>query len=55
MRAAILTGAREPIGIHDDVEVIDPRPGEVRVRVKYCGLCHSDLGFVTGKSPLGGR
>ena len=36
------------------MEVIEPRSGEVRVNVKYCGLCHSDLGFVTGESPLMG-
>jgi Zn-dependent alcohol dehydrogenase len=54
MKAAILTRAREPISLHDDVDVIEPRPGEVRVQIKYCGLCHSDLGFVTGKSPLMG-
>lgn len=54
MRAAVLKQAREPIEIRDDVDVIEPRAGEVRVNVKYCGLCHSDLGYVTGKAPLMG-
>ena len=54
MRAALLTQARKPIEIVDDMEVIEPRAGEVRVNVKYCGLCNSDLGFVTGKAPLMG-
>ncbi len=54
MKAAVLEKAREPITIYDDVDIIDPRAGEVRVNVKYCGLCHSDLGFVTGKAPLAG-
>lgn len=54
MKAAVLTSAGKPLSIHNDVEVIDPRPGEVRVRISYCGLCHSDLGFVNGKSPLMG-
>lgn len=54
MKAAILSEARKPIEIRDDVDVIAPRAGEVRVQVKYCGLCHSDLGFVTGKAPLMG-
>jgi Zn-dependent alcohol dehydrogenase len=54
VRAAVLEQARQPITIYDDVEVIPPRPGEVQVNVKYCGLCHSDLGFVTGKAPLMG-
>lgn len=52
MKAALLTEARKPIEIVDDMEVIEPRAGEVRVNVKYCGLCHSDLGYVTGKAPL---
>ena len=54
MRAALLEEARKPLQIRDDFEVIEPRAGEVRVNVKYCGLCNSDLGFVTGKAPLMG-
>lgn len=54
MRAAVLPEANAPIIIHDNVDIIEPRVGEVRVRVKFCGLCHSDLGFVNGKMPLGG-
>ncbi len=54
MRAALLTEARQPITIVEDLKVIEPRAGEVRVRVHYCGLCNSDLGFVTGKAPLMG-
>lgn len=52
MKAAVLEAGGKPITIYDDVEIIAPRPGEVRVNVKFCGLCHSDLGFVSGKSPL---
>ncbi|KZX53487.1 alcohol dehydrogenase [Halioglobus sp. HI00S01] len=54
MKAAILSAARQPIEIVDDLEVIPPRAGEVQVNIKYCGLCSSDLGFVTGKAPLMG-
>ena len=54
MRAALLEAARQPITIRDDINVIEPRAGEVRVNIKYCGLCNSDLGFVTGKAPLMG-
>lgn len=54
MRAAILPQANVPVTIENNVEIIEPRTGEVRVRVKYCGLCQSDLGFVNGKMPLGG-
>ena len=52
MRAAVLFEAGKPLQICDDVEIIDPRAGEVRVNVKYCGLCHSDLGIADGSSPM---
>lgn len=30
----------------------DPKPGEVRVRVRYCGVCHTDLHTVEGDLPV---
>ncbi len=54
MRAAVLDQAGQAITVRDDVDIIDPRPGEVRVRVHYCGLCHSDYGFVDGSTPAPG-
>lgn len=52
MRAAILEKVGEPIQIYDDVDIMEPRAGEIRVAVKYCGLCNSDLGVLTGKFPI---
>jgi S-(hydroxymethyl)glutathione dehydrogenase / alcohol dehydrogenase len=46
MKAALLDKPGGPLTIVDDIDIIDPRPGEVRVRVKYCGLCHSDLSVI---------
>ena len=46
MRAAVLEYPDKNVKIYDDVEIIDPRAGEVRVKVHYCGLCHSDLSVV---------
>lgn len=43
MRAAVLTGPNTPLEIVDDLEVEDPRPGEVLVGVTHCGICHSDV------------
>ncbi len=34
-----------------DVAVPVPGPGQVRVRVSYCGLCHTDLHTVEGDLP----
>lgn len=33
-------------------EVPDPKPGEVRVRVEACGVCHSDSATVAGWIPF---
>jgi Zn-dependent alcohol dehydrogenase len=41
MRAALLEAGTSKLVV-DDVDVADPRPGQVRVRVHHCGLCHSD-------------
>lgn len=51
MRAAVLEKAGEPLVIRDDIDIIDPRAGEVRVAVKFCGLCHSDLSIASGVMP----
>ena len=51
MRAALLTEVGKPLEIVDDVEIRDPRPGEVLVRVKNCGICRSDLTVADGAFP----
>ncbi|MBE1557269.1 alcohol dehydrogenase catalytic domain-containing protein [Nonomuraea africana] len=51
MRAAVLTGFHEPMEIRE-VEIADPGPGEVRVRIKASGVCGSDLKAIDGKSPV---
>jgi Zn-dependent alcohol dehydrogenase len=43
MRAALLEQAGAPLRVVDDVDIDAPGPGEVRVRVSHCGLCHSDV------------
>jgi Zn-dependent alcohol dehydrogenase len=35
----------------DTVQVEDPRPGEVLVRLTDCGVCHSDYGYIDGSFP----
>lgn len=51
MRAALVEEPGKPLVVVDDVELDDPRTGEVRVRVDHCGLCHSDLHFIDGTLP----
>jgi Zn-dependent alcohol dehydrogenase len=49
MRAAVLeAGGKLEVG---EIEIEDPRPGEVLVRVSDCGVCHSDLSIVEGSVP----
>ena len=48
MKAWQLTGAKEPLRL---TEVSEPeaQPGWVVIDVKAAGLCHSDVGFLTGE------
>lgn len=46
MRAALFTG--EPTLEITEIDVADPAPGQVRVRVHHCGLCHSDYTVLAG-------
>lgn len=46
MRAAVLEAAGKPLVVDESVDVADPRPGQVRVRVAHCGVCHSDVTVV---------
>lgn len=34
--------------VMEDLEMPEAGPGEVRVRVAYCGVCHSDLHVISG-------
>jgi S-(hydroxymethyl)glutathione dehydrogenase / alcohol dehydrogenase len=51
MRAAVLEHAGDPLVLHDDVTIADPRRGQVRVQVRHCGVCHSDLSIADGVFP----
>jgi Zn-dependent alcohol dehydrogenase len=50
MRAALLEAAGRPLRL-DTIEICEPGPGQVRVRVRHCGVCHSDLSIVDGTFP----
>ncbi|HVN83544.1 MAG TPA: Zn-dependent alcohol dehydrogenase [Candidatus Binatia bacterium] len=50
MKAALLKAPGQPIRVRD-IAIADPGPGQVRVRVHHCGVCHSDLSIVDGTFP----
>lgn len=51
MRAALLHAVGDKLDIRDDVTVLGPGPGEVRIRVRAAGVCHSDLSARNGDLP----
>ena len=52
MRAAQLTALDGPVVVQD-VPVPEPGPGEVRVAVRACGVCGSDVHVLHGVTPSG--
>src|SRR5687768_7077011 len=47
IQAAVLNGVNEPFRI-EQLDLDEPRAGEVLVRVAAVGVCHSDWHLVTG-------
>lgn len=35
----------------EQIPIPEPGPGQVRIRVEYCGICHSDLSLISGAFP----
>src|SRR3954467_11791599 len=52
MRAAVLEEFGKPLNVQE-IELADPRPGEVLVRLVACGVCHTDLYTASGADPSG--
>jgi S-(hydroxymethyl)glutathione dehydrogenase/alcohol dehydrogenase len=52
MRAAVLERFGEPLAVQE-VELAEPRGGEVLVRLHACGVCHTDLYTASGADPSG--
>jgi S-(hydroxymethyl)glutathione dehydrogenase / alcohol dehydrogenase len=47
MKAAVLYGAHQPLVV-EELSLLPPRHGEVRVRFAASGVCHSDLHYIKG-------
>ncbi|MCA6112270.1 alcohol dehydrogenase AdhP [Bradyrhizobium cenepequi] len=51
MKAAVVRNFGKPLAI-ENVPVPEPGPGEVLVKVKACGVCHTDLHAASGDWPV---
>ncbi|MGB0663457.1 MAG: S-(hydroxymethyl)glutathione dehydrogenase/class III alcohol dehydrogenase [Pontibacterium sp.] len=51
-RAAVAWGPGEPLSL-EEVQVQDPQPGEVRIKVMATGVCHTDAFTLSGADPEG--
>jgi len=52
MRAAVLEEFGQPLSVQE-LELEEPRAGEVLVRLVACGVCHTDLYTASGADPSG--
>jgi S-(hydroxymethyl)glutathione dehydrogenase/alcohol dehydrogenase len=52
MRAAVLEEFGQPLVVQE-VDLEEPRAGEVLVRLAACGVCHTDLYTASGADPSG--
>jgi S-(hydroxymethyl)glutathione dehydrogenase/alcohol dehydrogenase len=52
IRAAVLEEFGRPLVVQD-VDLAEPRAGEVLVRLAACGVCHTDLYTASGADPSG--
>ncbi len=46
-KAAIFTGINQPLVI-DEIEVDDPKAGEVLIKLEATGLCHTEIWYMSG-------
>jgi S-(hydroxymethyl)glutathione dehydrogenase/alcohol dehydrogenase len=52
IKAAVLEEFGAPLRVHD-VDLAEPKAGEVLVRLAACGVCHTDLYTASGADPSG--
>jgi S-(hydroxymethyl)glutathione dehydrogenase/alcohol dehydrogenase len=52
IRAAVLEQFGSPLSV-TEVDLAEPRAGEVLVRVEACGVCHTDMYTASGADPSG--
>ena len=52
IRAAVLEEFGAPLNV-TEVDLAEPNPGEVLVRLEACGVCHTDMYTASGADPSG--
>ncbi len=52
IRAAVLEEFARPLTVHE-LDLAEPRAGEVLVRLVACGVCHTDMYTASGADPSG--
>src|SRR6202035_2792297 len=52
IRAAVLERFAEPLVVQE-VDLEEPRQGEVLVDLRACGICHTDMYSASGADPSG--
>src|SRR4249920_2302313 len=52
IRAAVLEEFGQPLVVQE-IDLAEPGPGEVLVRLEACGVCHTDLYTASGADPSG--
>src|SRR4051795_4985868 len=52
MRAAVLEEFGQPLSV-TELDLAEPRAGEVLVRLAACGVCHTDMYSASGVDPSG--
>jgi S-(hydroxymethyl)glutathione dehydrogenase/alcohol dehydrogenase len=52
IRAAVLEEFGRPLEVQE-IDLAEPKPGEVLVRLVACGVCHTDLYTASGADPSG--
>src|SRR5436190_18094223 len=52
MRAAVLEECGGPLAVQE-IDLAEPRAGEVLVRLHACGVCHTDMYTASGADPSG--
>jgi S-(hydroxymethyl)glutathione dehydrogenase / alcohol dehydrogenase len=52
IRAAVLEEFGQPLAVQE-IELADPKAGEVLVRLVACGVCHTDMYTASGADPSG--